>query len=118
MYALTQLDAALAVGQRELAAYAENDPDSAFPLVEERESFVLSALSAMESAQPDAQRQLVSKLQMVLEQQRQLEQAARRLRDEIRDSLNAAKPQHQRLAGYKKAAVPQASQFNLRIATS
>lgn len=103
MYALVQLDAALDVGRRELAAYAANDPDSAFPLVEERESFVLSALASMEYVQAGDERQLVSKLQMVLDQQRELEAAARKARDEIRDSLNASKPQQKRLAGYKKA---------------
>lgn len=106
MYALTQLDAALAVGQRELAAYAENDPDSAYPLVEERESMVLSALSAMEANSAGDQRLLISKLELVLDQQRQLVTAARRLRDEIAQSLNASKPQVQRLAGYKRAAKP------------
>ena len=106
MYALAQLDAALVVGQRELKAYADNDPESVFPLVEERESLVLSALSAMAEVEAVEQRILLDKLQMVMDQQRELACAARRLRDEVMDSLNASKPQAKRLVGYSKAARP------------
>ena len=106
MQALAQLDAALAVGQRELDAYASEDPDQAFPLVAEREACVLRALSAMEQTPIEDQRHLIPKLQLILDQQRLLANAATRLRDEIRESLNDTKQQSQRLAGYGKASKP------------
>ena len=113
MYAITQLEAALAVGQRELQAYADadNDPESIFPLVEERESLVLNALSSMAEAEAKEQRLLLDKLHMVLDQQRDLASAARRLREEVVDSLNASKPQAKRLVSYSKAARPSITPF-------
>ncbi len=106
MHALAQLDAALAVGQRELAAYMSDDPDSVFPLVEEREGFVMGALASVTDVGADDQPLLISKLRMILDQQRDLADAARRLRDEVMQSLNESKSESQRLAGYGRAVRP------------
>ena len=106
MHALAQLDAALAIGQKELDAYASGDPDQVFPLVEEREAHVLRALSTMDQAPRDKQRELEDKLQLVLEQQRLLARAAVRLHERLRDSLNASRLESNRLAGYGKATRP------------
>ena len=106
MRALAQLDAALAVGRRELAAYTGDDPDSVFSLVEEREGFILSALAAMTSAEAEDQSLLISKLRLILDQQRELAHAASSLRDEVMQSINESRFQSQRLAGYGRAVRP------------
>ena len=106
MHALAQLDAALAVGQRELAAYAGDDPDNVFSLVEEREGFILSALAAMTSTEAEDQTLLISKLRLILDQQHELANAARCLRDEVMQSLNESRFESQRLAGYGRAVRP------------
>ncbi len=106
MHALAQLDAALAVGQRELAAYTGDDPDSVFSLVEEREGFVLGALASVTEVEAADQPLLISKLRMLLDQQAALSSAARSLRDEVMQSLNESKIESQRLAGYGRSVRP------------